>query len=104
MAGRFHYYEGPPRRRGLPTFSGCLGRKEFILTNAAGAVNAPIAGGDLVPPPRHSNSWSQSFRGETRRSRRRPLGPRFFDMGKAWSPAFRARRPGTGADVLGAAW
>ena len=88
MSGRFHYYEGydfeqlaaPVRVLKL------LGIRALILTNAAGAVNTAYKPGDIMVISDHIKFIGASpMRGPNVDE----FGPRFFDMGSAYTPKLR---------------
>ncbi|MEO8736312.1 MAG: purine-nucleoside phosphorylase [Edaphobacter sp.] len=89
MQGRVHSYEGyslsevtfPTRVLGL------LGCKSLIITNAAGGINTSYKPGSLVVISDHINfTGSNAALGPNEGN----FGPRFFDMGAAYSPQLRA--------------
>lgn len=89
QAGRFHFYEGHPLEvvTAPMRLYARLGLKAVLHTNAAGALNAAHAVGDLMAITDHIN-----FTGT------HPLlgpnvepGPRFPDMSAAYDPALRAQ-------------
>lgn len=88
MSGRFHSYEGydfeqlviPVRLFKL------LGAKVTILTNAAGAVNAEYHPGDIMIVSDHIKlNGASPLRGKNVDE----LGPRFFDVGRMYTPELR---------------
>lgn len=89
MSGRFHSYEGydfeqlviPVRLFKL------LGAKALILTNAAGAVNTEYRPGDIMIVSDHIKLTGASpLRGRNIDA----FGPRFFDVGRMYTPELRA--------------
>ena len=89
MSGRFHFYEGyeyqqlvaPVRVMKL------MGVKRLIVTNAAGAVNESYRPGDIMVIKDHIKMTGASpLCGPNDDS----FGPRFFDMGNAYSKEMRA--------------
>ena len=89
LAGRAHLYEGYTAQQaafGVRTL-GRLGVRSFVLTNAAGGVNAAFAPGALVLLSDHINLLGQNpLSGPNDDT----LGPRFPDMSEAYSKTFRA--------------
>jgi purine-nucleoside phosphorylase len=88
MNGRFHYYEGysfeqliiPIRLFKL------LGIETTILTNAAGGINYEYKPGDVMIIKDHIKFMGASpLRGENIPE----FGPRFFDVGKMYTPRLR---------------
>lgn len=81
LVGRTHLYEGHgvgPVVHGV-RMAGAAGCRSVVLTNAAGAVNADYAVGDLVLIRDHLNLTGVS-----------PLvGPTFVDLTECWSPRLR---------------
>ncbi len=89
MSGRFHYYEGYEfEQLALPVrVLKLLGIRALILTNAAGAVNLDYKPGDIMVISDHIKFMGASpMRGPNVDE----FGPRFFDMGSAYTPALRA--------------
>ena len=120
MAGRFHYYEGHSMDDVvLPIFLlARMGVKRLVLTNAAGGVNQSYAPGDLVlikdhlnlmgtnpfigPNPARAGAQGASPRGARKKAEPgEPMGPRFFDLSAAWSPALREIGQACAKNVLG---
>ncbi len=89
MQGRFHGYEGYSAKE--VTFPmrafGRLGVKAAILTNAAGGINTGYKQGALVVIRDHINLQNTNPLVGPNDER---FGPRFPDLSKAYSPAFRA--------------
>ncbi len=88
MAGRFHYYEGPPIDDVvLPVFLlHRLGVRTLVVTNAAGGVNRAYKVGDLVLIRDHVNLMGiNPLRGPNPGP-----GPRFPDMTSTYDPRLRA--------------
>ena len=84
MSGRFHFYEGYNMQQTAYPIGvfGLLGIKNLVLTNAAGGINPTYRPGDLVCVYDHIKLSDDSpIRGEIIPE----LGPRFFDMGDAYS-------------------
>lgn len=84
MAGRFHYYEGYSMQE--VTFPvrvmSALGVKTLIVSNAAGAMNASYAVGDLVIIKDHINLFPEHpLRGPNDER----LGVRFLDMSEPYN-------------------
>ncbi|NIT80233.1 MAG: purine-nucleoside phosphorylase [Thermoplasmata archaeon] len=86
--GRVHYYEGysmgevafPVRLMKL------IGIERLFITNAAGAINEGFSPGDLVLIEDHLNLIPDNpLRGENLEE----LGPRFPNLGEAYSPRLR---------------
>lgn len=93
MQGRFHFYEGYEMDEIVfpVQVMRMLGIEKLILTNAAGCVNTAWNAGDLMLITDHIKLAPQSpMRGHNEEG----LGPRFFDMTKAYDPALKvtARR------------
>ena len=89
MSGRFHYYEGYDfEELSIPVrVLKLLGIRALILTNAAGAVNTAYKPGDIMVIADHIKFMGASpMRGPNVDA----FGPRFFDMGSAYTPALRA--------------
>jgi purine-nucleoside phosphorylase len=82
MAGRAHFYEGYPLDQVVfpVRVLRSLGAEVLILTNAAGAVNAAFAPGDLMIIEDHINLIGNPLLGTNEES----LGPRFPDMSDAY--------------------
>ena len=89
MQGRVHSYEGYSAKQA--TFPmrvfGRLGIKAVILTNAAGGINESYKQGALVAIRDHINLQSANPLIGANDER---FGPRFPDMSKAYSQAYRA--------------
>ncbi|HEY0703331.1 MAG TPA: purine-nucleoside phosphorylase [Candidatus Acidoferrales bacterium] len=89
MQGRFHGYEGYSAKE--VTFPmrafGQLGIKAAILTNAAGGINLGYKQGALVAIRDHINLQPANPLVGPNDER---FGPRFPDLSKAYSPAYRA--------------
>ncbi len=89
MSGRFHFYEGYDYEQlAIPVrVLKLLGIRALILTNAAGAVNESYRPGDVMILSDHIKLTGASpLRGPNLPE----FGPRFFDMTKTYTPAFRA--------------
>ena len=88
MSGRFHYYEGYDfEQLSIPVrVLKLLGIQALILTNAAGAVNKSYKPGDIMVISDHIKLMGASpMRGPNIDE----FGPRFFDMGSAYTPKLR---------------
>lgn len=89
MQGRVHFYEGYSAKE--VTFPmrvfGRLGIKAVILTNAAGGINESYKQGALVAIRDHINLQGANPLIGANDER---FGPRFPDMSKAYSQAYRA--------------
>ncbi len=87
MKGRVHFYEGyrldevvfPVRALGR------LGVETLVLTNAAGAINAAFAPGDLMVIEDHVNLLGNPLLGPNEEA----LGPRFPDMSECYDRGLR---------------
>ncbi len=89
MQGRVHYYEGQDMRNVVFPLRALirLGIRTFIITNAAGGVNATYSPGDLVLISDHINLIPEHpLRGDNDER----IGPRFPDMTDAYAPELRA--------------
>ncbi len=89
MAGRFHSYEGYDMEElAIPVrVLKMLGVRALILTNAAGAVNMSYKAGDIMVISDHIKlAGASPLRGPNVEE----LGPRFPDMGRAYTPELRA--------------
>jgi purine-nucleoside phosphorylase len=98
QAGRFHFYEGHPLEvvTAPMRLYGRLGVKAVLLTNAAGALNATHAVGDLMVIRDHINfTGANPLVGPNQAP-----GPRFPDMSSLYDPALRAQLHGA-AKALG---
>ena len=88
MSGRVHLYEGYTAWQvayGVRVL-GKLGVRTFVLTNAAGGINAAFARGSLVLISDHINlQGANPLVGPNDGS----LGPRFPDMSEAYALAYR---------------
>jgi purine-nucleoside phosphorylase len=106
MAGRFHHYEGRPMDDlVLPVFLlKELGVERLVLTNAAGAVNSGYRPGNLVLIKDHLNLMGTNpFIGPNPQDAAgKYLGPRFFDMSRAWPAALRDIAQSAAKEALGA--
>ncbi|MCB9235019.1 MAG: purine-nucleoside phosphorylase [Bacteroidia bacterium] len=85
MQGRVHYYEGYPMQQlGFPVrVMKSLGADKLIVTNAAGAVNAEFAPGDLMVIRDHINF---TFRNPLIGPNDENFGPRFPDNSQTYTP------------------
>ena len=93
MEGRFHHYEGYSMEEcayHVPVLR-LLGVRQLIVTNAAGGINPAFLPGDLMLISDHIKLTSLS---PVEGFEPCALGPRFFDMGDAYSARLRetARR------------
>lgn len=93
MQGRFHRYEGhEPSRIVFPVrVLKCLGVARLLLTNASGGVQPRFQPGDFMLMTDHLNlSGCNPLVGPNDEA----IGPRFFDLSRAYDPALRdlARR------------
>ena len=89
MQGRVHLYEGySPDQAVLPVRAlRQWGIRHFVITNAAGSIDANTLPGSLVLIKDHINmQGSNCLVGPNVES----WGPRFPDMGKIYTPALRA--------------
>ncbi len=87
MQGRFHYYEGYEMDQiAFPIqVMRMIGVEALILTNAAGCVNKAWKPGDLMLITDHIKLVpSCPMRGPNAKD----LGPRFFDMSRAYDPDY----------------
>jgi purine-nucleoside phosphorylase len=89
MRGRAHFYEGYPMQQiTLPIRAMReLGVETFIVTNAAGGVNANFNAGDVMLITDHINFVGMSGQNPLRGPNDDSLGPRFPDMTNAYDPA-----------------
>ena len=98
MQGRFHYYEGYGLERiafPLRVFK-AMGAETLFLTNAAGGVNETFAPGDLMLITDHINlNGANPCVGANDDA----IGPRFFDMSKAYDPGLRAAARAAAAEI-----
>ncbi|MCD8287841.1 MAG: purine-nucleoside phosphorylase, partial [Porphyromonadaceae bacterium] len=90
MQGRFHYYEGYSMQQ--VTFPirvmQLLGVKTLFVSNAAGGTNPSFKVGDLMIITDHINTFPDNpLRGKNLDE----LGPRFPDMGEAYTPRLIAK-------------
>ena len=89
MQGRFHCYEGYPAS--LVAFPvrvfKRLGVERLFLTNAAGGVDPAFSPGDLMLITDHINLTGQN---PCIGANDPGIGPRFFDMSRAWDPELGA--------------
>lgn len=90
MQGRFHYYEGYSMEQ--VTFPirvmKAVGIKTLFLSNAAGGMNEDFQIGDLMMINDHINRFPEHpLRGKNNDD----LGPRFPDMGEAYSLRLREK-------------
>ncbi|HDS29095.1 MAG TPA: purine-nucleoside phosphorylase [Candidatus Acetothermia bacterium] len=87
--GRVHYYEGYSMEDVVfaTRLFAKLGVGTLIVTNAAGAVRADIAAGDIVLLTDHINMLGAN---PLRGANLEDLGPRFPDLSRAYTPKLRA--------------
>ncbi|MEE8585620.1 MAG: purine-nucleoside phosphorylase [Acidobacteriota bacterium] len=88
LLGRVHLYEGPPLQRIVFAVRALAlwGVQNFIITNAAGAVNRKFAPGDLMLITDHINLQGDNpLTGDNQDE----LGPRFPDMSCAYHQGLR---------------
>ena len=88
LQGRLHLYEGYSAAEvAYPVrIIGCLGIKQLVITNAAGAVNPAFRPGDLMLITDHINlTGTNPLIGENLDA----LGPRFPDMSTAYDKGLR---------------
>lgn len=89
MQGRFHRYEGhEPSRIVFPVrVLKCLGVARLLLTNASGGVQPRFQPGDFMLMTDHLNlSGCNPLVGPSDEA----IGPRFFDLSRAYDPALCA--------------
>jgi purine-nucleoside phosphorylase len=88
MQGRVHQYEGySSREAAFPVrVLGRLGIRSLILTSAAGGINAAYRQGALVVLSDHINLQGNNPLNGPNDER---FGPRFLDMGEAYSRSYR---------------
>jgi purine-nucleoside phosphorylase len=88
MQGRVHQYEGySSREAAFPVrVLGRLGIKSLVLTNAAGGINPAYRQGALIVLSDHINLQGNNPLNGPNDER---LGPRFPDMGEAYSRSYR---------------
>ena len=89
MQGRFHRYEGhEPSRIVFPVrVLKCLGVARLLLTNASGGVQPRFQPGDFMLMTDHLNlSGCNPLVGPNDEA----IGPRFFDLSRAYDPALCA--------------
>jgi len=98
MQGRFHHYEGYPMSRiafPVRTFK-ALGAEILFATNAAGGVDPSFSPGDFMIISDHINLTGRNpCVGENDER----IGPRFFDMTRAYDPELRAAVRRAGKDL-----
>jgi purine-nucleoside phosphorylase len=89
MQGRVHAYEGySPEEVTFPIrVLGRLGITRIVVTNAAGGIRQDLKQGQLVLLSDHINFTGRNPVAGANDER---LGPRFFDMGEAYSRRLRA--------------
>lgn len=92
MQGRVHLYEGySPAQVTFPIrVMAALGAKALLLTNAAGAINADYAVGDLVVIEDHLSLAVAAGMDPLRGANDPAIGPRFVSMNQAYAPALVA--------------
>lgn len=88
LQGRFHLYEGYDASQVVFPVRALarLGVEAFIVSNAAGGINADFKPGDLMTISDHINLTGQNPLMGSHDDR---LGPRFPDMSAAYDPEFR---------------
>jgi purine-nucleoside phosphorylase len=88
LQGRFHLYEGYDASQVVFPVRALarLGVEAFVITNAAGGINADFVPGDLMAITDHINLTGQNPLMGSHDDR---LGPRFPDMCNAYDPTFR---------------
>lgn len=91
LQGRLHFYEGySPSQITLPVrIMHRLGVKTFIVTNAAGGVNAQFSPGDLMLIKDHINFPGIAGQNPLRGPNDDQAGPRFPDMIEPYSANLR---------------
>lgn len=90
LKGRFHYYEGHEMRAVVfpVRVLRALGIDVLLLTNAAGAIRADLAPGDLMLMTDHINFMGTNpLRGRNDEE----LGPRFPDVTDLYDPGLRGQ-------------
>jgi len=96
MQGRVHSYEGlSPEEIAFPVrVARLLGASAFIVTNAAGGVNAGFSAGDIMLIEDHIKLFGESpLRGVNLAE----FGPRFNDMTHTYTKALREKALGVAA-------
>lgn len=88
LQGRFHLYEGYGASQVVFPVRALarLGLEAFVITNAAGGINAEFKPGDLMTIADHINLTGQNPLMGSHDDR---LGPRFPDMSAAYDPEFQ---------------
>lgn len=98
MQGRVHLYEGyAPWEVVFPTrVLALLGCESLVVTNAAGAIDPDFGAADLMLIRDHLNlQGSNPCTGPNLSS----LGPRFFDMSRAYDPVYQDLARGCASDL-----
>ena len=90
MQGRFHLYEGHPAQsiNKVITAFRLAGIRNLVVTNAAGSLRTGLPPGSIMLIRDHINLSGQNPLTGPNDER---LGPRFPDMGKAYTPAYAER-------------
>ena len=91
MQGRAHFYEGySPQQITFPVrVMRLLGIDTYLVTNAAGGMNADYAAGDLMLIKDHINIPGMAGNNPLRGPNADEFGPRFPDVTEAYTPALR---------------
>ena len=91
MQGRAHFYEGyTPQQITFPVrVMKLLGIDTYIVTNAAGGMNASYTPGDLMLIKDHINIPGMAGNNPLRGPNAAEFGPRFPDVTEVYTPALR---------------